>query len=295
MSRRFPVLMAALAVVTAGLVAQTQTVAPRAPVAAKAKTGSATRAKGASRTPWGDPDLQGVYTFATNTPLERPNGVVNKDTYTEAELTALEEQASAGYVAEGKAPKPGDVGTYNNFWTSNEHGKLSGRTSLIIDPPDGRVPPFTERAQKIHDQRAAEAAARRVGKPPFVQEFFNSWEDHPIYTRCVARPMPRIWQSYNHGVQILQTPGFVVIDYESMHDVRIIPLDGRPHLDASIRQYSGDSRGHWESNTLVVDWTNFTDKMEFPEYGGRGAPEGNVHVIERFTRVNATTIEDQIT
>jgi hypothetical protein len=267
--------------------------AGQTPEPSKKKPAAATPA--IARTPWGDPDLQGVYTFSTNTPLERPNGLVGKESYTEAELTALEEQAAAGYNAEGRKPRAGDVGTYNNFWTSNEKGKLTGRTSLIVNPENGRMPPLTERAQKVHDKLAAEAAARRIGTPPFVQTLYDTWEDHPVYTRCIARPMPRIWQSYNHGIQILQTPGFVIIDYESMHDVRIIPVDGRPHLDPDIHQWNGDSRGHWDGNTLVIDWTNFTDKQEFPEYGSGGAAEGNVHVIERLKRVDANTIDDEVT
>ena len=243
-----------------------------------------------NRTAWGDPDLQGVYTFSTLTPLERPRGIQGKDSYTEAELAELEEQLTATITAEGRAPRSGDPGTYNNFWTSSEKGRLTGRTALIIDPEDGRKPPLTERGKKLRDELVKEATERRVTIGSVQHTLYDSWTDHPAYTRCLARPMPRIGQSYNHGLEILQTPGTVVIHYESLHDVRIIPLDKSPHIDSSIRQWNGDSRGHWEGNTLVIDWTNFTDKQEF-----QGQPQGNMHFIERLTKVDANTIRYEVT
>ena len=252
-----------------------------------------------SYTPWGDPDLQGVYTFSTNTPLQRPEAVADREDYTEAELADLEAAASQRIATDVVNPRPGRLGSsYNNFWTSNEKGRLTGRTSLIVDPPDGRLPAVSERAQIIWEEQAADAAERRVGEEPFVNTLYRTWDDLPAYERCVARPMPRVWQSYNHGVQILQTPGYVVIHYESMNDVRIIPIDGPEHLDASIRQWNGDSRGHWDGDTLVVDWTNFTDKQLFD--GGRSGPplnfpQGNMRFTERFTRVDATTINYVVT
>ena len=245
------------------------------------------------RTAWGDPDLQGVYTFSTQTPLERPEGLGNKETYTEKELAELGAQAAERRATDEVAAAPGDLGaSYNAYWTSNEKGQLVARTSLIVDPLNGRLPPLTERAQEIHDDRAAELASRQVGEPPFVYTLYATWLDHPAYTRCAARPMPRIGQAYNHGLQILQTPGYVVIYYESMHDTRVIPLDGRPHFDSSIRQWNGDSRGHWEGNTLVVDWRNFTDKQEFR---GLGLPQGNMRFVEHITKVDENTIEYEVT
>jgi hypothetical protein len=157
------------------------------------------------------------------------------------------------------------------------------------------MPPLTERAQKVRQEAAAKLEARRIkGEGTVVHELINTWEDHPVYTRCIARPMPRISQEYNHGVQILQTPGYVVIHYESMNDVRIIPLDGRPRLDQKIRQWNGNSRGHWEGDTLVVDWTNFTDKRGL----GRSLLDplqGNFHITERFTRVDGNTLDYIVT
>jgi hypothetical protein len=243
-----------------------------------------------AKTPWGDPDLQGVYTFSTLTPLERPGAVADRSALTEAELAEQEERDAENRVNEDRPLAEGNPGTYNNFWTSNEKGRRTGRTSLIVDPADGRKPPLTAEAQKLRDQLTAEAASRRVGTPPFVHVIYRSWKDLPTYTQCVARPMPRQNQAYNHGVQILQTPGWVVIHYESMHDVRFIPLDGRPHLPDHVRLWNGDSRGRWEGNTLVVDWSNFDPRQEY-----EGARQGNMRFVERFTRVDEHTVEYQVT
>ena len=242
------------------------------------------------KTPWGDPDLQGVYTFSTLTPLQRPDALAAKVALTEAELAEQEERDAQNRVAEDRPLAPGNPGTYNNFWTSNEKGRRTGRSSLIIDPPDGHRPPLTPQAQKMRDQLTGEAAARRVGTPPFDHVLYNTWSDLPTYTQCTSRPMPRLAQAYNHGLQILQVPGYVVIYYESMHNARFIPLDGRPHLPGNIRLWNGDSRGHWEGNTLVVDWTNFDPRQEF-----QGALQGNMHFVERFTRVDANTVNETVT
>ena len=170
---------------------------------------------------------------------------------------------------------------------------MSNRTSLIIDPEDVRLPALTPLGQKIRAEIEAEEASRTIGK----ETIYNSWTDHSLYTRCFARPIPRIGQAYNHGVQILQMPGYVAIHYESMHDVRIIPLDGRPHAHPNIRLLNGDSRGRWEGNTLVVDSTNFSDKERFgPAWvngdGWEGLPQGNMRFTERFTKIDANTIEN---
>ena len=251
-----------------------------------------------SRTAWGDPDLQGVYTFATQTPVERPKELAGKAVYTEAELAQVTERSEAARRAREDGPvdptKP--PGGYDAVWTASERGKLTGRTSLIVDPEDGRMPALTPQARKIRAQIEAEEAARTIGK----ETIYNTWADHSLYTRCFARPIPRLGQAYNHGVQILQMPGYVAIHYESMHDVRMIPLDGRPHPDPKIRLLNGDSRGHWEGNTPVVDSTNFSNKERFgPTWlngdGWDGLPQGNMRYTERFTKVDAKTIEYVIT
>ena len=241
------------------------------------------------RTAWGDPDLQGVYTFATLTPFQRPAAQAGKDVLTEEEQKALEEQL--------KKKQEENIATnehfsYNALWFASDEGRPTGRTSIIIDPEDGRLPPLTERAQKLRAEMQARTAAKRIGKDQLV----DTWEDISLYNRCLSRPMPRVTQEYNQGAQILQTPGYVTIFYESMHDVRVIPVDGRPHLDSSLRQWNGDSRGHWEGDTLVVDWTNFTDKQKSDgsaPFGG--LPQGNMHVTERFRKANANTLDYIVT
>ena len=259
------------------------------------------------RTAWGDPNLQGVYTFSTLTPLERPEALGDKATYTAEELAEAELQnivqptSAATPTADGTNDENLRGNEYNAFWASNEKGRLVERTSLIVDPPNGRLPPLTERGQQIYDERVAELATRQVGEEPLIYTLYDTWEDHPVYTRCVARPMPRLTQGYNHGLQVLQTPGYVVIYYESLHDTRVIPLDGRPHIDSSIRQWNGDARGHWEGDTLVVDWQNFTDKQFFmsipPAIGLRNMslPQGNIRVVERLTKVDENTIDYEVT
>jgi len=266
--------------------------------ATKNQTSQPTKVWGVSRTPWGDPDLQGVYTFATQTPVERPNELGGKAVYTEAEVAELANRAEAARKArEERPPDPArPPGAYDAVWTASEGGRLTGRTSLIIDPEDGRMPELTPQAQRIRADFEAEEAARTIG----TDTIYHTWADHSLYTRCLARPIPRLGQAYNHGVQILQMPGYVVIHYESMHDVRIIPVDGRPHLDPSIRQLNGDSRGHWEGSTLVVDSSNFSDKQRFgPNWlngdGWNGLPQGNMRFTERFTKVDANTIEYVVT
>jgi hypothetical protein len=241
------------------------------------------------RTAWGDPNLQGVYTFSTLTPLERPETLRDQATYTAEELAEAELQSKIQPTVE-ESPIQGNE--YNAFWTSNEKGRLVARTSLIVDPPNGRLPPLTEHGQQIYDERTAELASRQVGEEPLIYTLYDTWLDHPTYTRCLARPMPRVKQGYNHGLQILQTPGYVIIYYESMHDTRFIPLDGRPHIDSSIRQWNGDARGHWEGDTLVVDWRNFTDKQDFRSIS---LPQGNMRLVERITKVDENTIDYEVT
>ena len=196
------------------------------------------------RTPWGDPDLQGVYTYETATPMERPEELGDKEFYTEAEMAEMRAE-----LAEQNAARRAARTTISRILDPRvPKTGLINRTSLIIDPPNGRLPPLTLEAQQLQDERKAERASRSislVGDGGTVTDdlVYNSWFDLSAYRRCIARVIPRHWALYNHGIQILQTPGYVVIHYESMHDARIIPLDGRPALDASVRQWNGSSRG----------------------------------------------------
>ena len=241
------------------------------------------------RTAWGDPDLQGVYTFATQTPLQRPVALGDKTEYTEAERAEQEKKLKEKHQ-ENIATN--EHFSYNSLWFVGDEGHPTGRTSLIVDPPTGRFPPLTERGERLRQANVARLAAKRIGK----DEITNTWEDHTMYNRCLSRPFPRVNQEYNQGVEILQTPGSVVILYESMHDVRIIPTDGSPHLDASLRQWNGDPRGHWEGNTLVVDWTNFDGRQRTEDSAPFGGfTQENMTFTERFTRVDANTIDYRVT
>jgi hypothetical protein len=251
----------------------------------------------ALRTSWGDPDLQGTWTNSTTTPLERPSDVAGKVTLTPQERAARDATLSAAAAVQ-RPPQPGDTGFYNAFWL--EAGKSSARTSLLVDPPDGKLPALTPGARKQAD--ALEAVRRR---PP------TSWMDMNTYDRCISRGLPGAMMPgfYNHNYQILQTPAYVAIVVEMIHDARIIPLDGRPHLGSALKQWMGDSRGRWEGETLVVETRNFNDKInEFTTNFMRlpnGEPLGegyyasfgtaDMTLVERFTRVDANTIDYRFT
>ena len=233
------------------------------------------------RTSWGDPDFQGVYTNSNEyaTPLERPKEFEGKQL---KDLSADEiarvrqlatKQAIAG-LANGEVRGPDewwlqilDLGKRNQPW-------------LIVDPPDGHVPPLT-----------AEAAQRLKGVRPkssFLGGPFNGPEDLGMLERCISRSVPgsMIPVMYGNNYQIIQTPGFIVITYEIIHEARVIPLDGRPHVGANVRAHMGDPRGHWDGNSLVVETTNFTGASTY-----RNANADTFRVIERFTRVAPDRIE----
>jgi hypothetical protein len=233
----------------------------------------------AARTPWGDPDLQGVWSIATITPFERPSALGSRQVLTEQEAAELERSNLVNNNQDRRdgAGTDADVArAYNDFWWDRGTKVVSTRqTSLVVDPPDGRVPALTAEGQK----RATERATRG----------YDSWEDRSLWERCITRGLPMIPGPYNNNYQILQTPGYVVILHEMIHDARIIPLGGQPHVGTNIRQWFGDSRGRWDGDTLVVDTTNFADKANF-----RGSTQG-LHLIERFTRVSADTVRYEFT
>ena len=246
----------------------------------------------ASRTSWGDPDLQGVFTFATITPLQRPDDVAGRTVLSAEEAASFETETARQRV--DRPPRAGDTGTYNRFWVDYGTRVVGDRaTSLIVDPPDGRLPPLTAAAQARTDaQRAA------AGQPP------AGHEDLSITDRCImgfnAGP-PFVPSAYNNTVQILQTPGHVAIVNEMIHDARIVPLDGRPHVGPRVRQWMGDSRGRWEGDTLVVETTRFSSGRDMT----RGVniwrytdPRGAVateRVVERFTRAGDGTLRYEFT
>ncbi len=233
------------------------------------------------RTPDGHPDLQGVWTNATITPFERPAALSGKAVLSDSEAAALEEEAAESRV--DRPPPPGDPGGYNQFWFDRGTKVVATkRSSLVTDPPDGRVPALTPAAQKRQRDAAAYAAQHPADGP----------ESRSLAERCIlwgtAGP-PMVPGPYNNNYQMVQGPGYVTILVEMIHDARLIPTDGRPHLPSSIRQWMGDPRGHWEGDTLVVETTNFTGKTRY-----RGSDE-NLRVVEKFRRVDANTIDYQFT
>ncbi|HEY2844545.1 MAG TPA: hypothetical protein VGJ09_12880, partial [Bryobacteraceae bacterium] len=245
--------------------------------AAKAAPGSTTSAWKAPRTADGQPDLQGVWTNATITPLERPADLGDKAVFTEQEAADYEKRTFAQITGDRRdGGAEADVGrSYNEFWR-DRGTKVIGerRTSLITEPADGRIPALTAAAQK----KQADARAYQRLHPSDGPEDRNLWE------RCLSRGLPIVPGPYNNDFQILQAPGYVVIFHEMVHEARVIPLDGRPHASADITQWMGDGRGHWEGDTLVVDTTNFSEKSNF-----RGASTG-LHLVERFTRTGPDSI-----
>lgn len=232
------------------------------------------------RTAWGDPDLEGVWTSDNNfaIPLERPQELADKEFLDGAELEAeLAKRARLiAAVADG-----GAVGAGPSHWYENLTAR-SRRSSLIIDPKNGRLPALTAEARA----RAAAERAARAGRGPA-----DSWEDRSLWDRCITVGLPAVMfpTGYNNNVQILQAPGYVTLTHEMMHDTRIVPLDGRPHLSPRIRHYMGDSRGRWEGNTLVIDVTNF-----HPATNYRGSRE-TLHLIERYTRTAADRVRYEVT
>ena len=231
----------------------------------------------ASRTPWGDPDIQGMWTSnnMTGVPLERSKEFGERETLTDAEYVKRQQSAEQLRVFERMAGGTGSgPGDWYEWW-----GRESRRTSQVVEPKNGIIPWKSDEVRR----------AQRRPTPP------ASWLDLHTWDRCIVRGLPNVMTptAYNNGYEILQAPGYVVIHYEMVHDVRVIPLDGRPHLDGSIRQWMGDSRGRWEGNTLVVDVTNFSNKTDgtLPTEGGSYAGSGEaMHLVERFTRNDAGTL-----
>ena len=238
------------------------------------------------RTADGQPDLQGVWTNATITPFERPPELAAKPVLTEKEASEQEKQAAGNRV--DRPPAPGDVGSYNQVWFDSGTKVVSTRqTSLVVDPPDGRVPvkPSAE-AKRDYD----------------LAHITDSYEYMSVWDRCITRGVPggMFPAGYNNAYQIVQNPGYVVIFYEMIHSARVIPVDGSAHLPASVRQWDGDSRGHWEGNTLVVDVANYNNKGWIATSAATGRIKGipqteTTHIVERFTRTAADTILYEVT
>jgi hypothetical protein len=246
------------------------------------------------RTVDGQPDLQGVWANNNATPLERPAALAGRALLTDAEVAALKAKAAELFSGDGDAAFGDDVflavlsgvkkfgssdtttGNYNQFWIVDRD--FDNRTSLITDPPDGRLPPMTPEAQKRRASLQLDRAQRGSDGP----------EDRTLSERCITFGAPRLGAAYNSYFQIFQTRDHVAILMETIHDARIIPLDGRPHVGQNVRQWHGDSVGRWEGDTLVVETTNYSPKSDF-----RGARE-NLHIVERFTRVSPGRIDYEV-
>jgi hypothetical protein len=283
MSLRFPglVVLSALAFAASAaeiVLAQTQSSSRGGamPAASKAWT--------TPRTAWGHPDIEGVWATDTITPFERPADLSGKEFLTAQEAAEFERQTLERTNRDRRdGGADADVArAYNDFWwDSGTRVVATRRTSLVVDPPDGRVPPLTAEAQ----QRQDAIAAARKRSPADNPEDRNVWE------RCITRGMPNVMLPgpYNNNYQIIQTTDYVVILAEMIHDARVIPVDGRGHLPGHIRQWMGDSVGRWEGDTLVVETTNFTDKTNY-----RGARD-HLRLVERFTRTAADILLYRVT
>jgi hypothetical protein len=234
--------------------------------------------KAIPRTPDGRPDLQGTWDFAQLTPLERPSEFANKDSVTEEEA---EEFAQRRIETSNKDRRDGGAAAdveraYNDFWW--DFGtRIAKQPSLVVDPPDGRIPPLT-----------AEARERNANRRPL----YDNPEERPFPERCILgfnSGPPMVPSAYNNNMQLVQTPRHVMILNEMIHSARIVDTSGRPHLPPSMRFLTGDSIGRWEKDTLVVDTTNFSKERAF-----RGA-SSNMHLIEKFTRVDGDTLRYEFT
>jgi len=251
------------------------------------------------RTPWGDPDLQGKWpsTAMVGVPVQRDEKLGLRNLLNDEEFAAREaasarqtEQDNADFSLENAASTPGGgVGgpvSPPPHWL--ERGQPQRQASLIVDPPNGRMPPYTEAAQ----QRQAELRKAREGRGPA-----DSYTDRSLYDRCITRGvagsvLPVI---YNNGNEIVQAPGYVAIVNEMIHETRVIPLDGRAHVSADIKLYMGDSRAHWDGDTLVIETTNLTDRTGVGLNGGGAPHSAALKVIERLARTAADTIDYKIT
>ena len=245
---------------------------------------SATAAEPASfRTPWGDPDLQGIWSYATFTPLQRPDDLAGREFLTPEEIA----EQNRGDATRATSERRGELSAerdlalaYNQVWW--DRGESTGRTSLIVDPPDGRLPPLTPAAER----RQAELREYRRAHA------FDSWADRPLQERCMTyQRVPPVPSGYSNAYHIFQAPGQVVILNEMIHDVRVIPLDGRAPIDGRIRQWNGDGRGRWDGDTLVVETTHYRDDTTWRGFPGTR----NLRAVERFTRVDDDTIRYRYT
>ena len=237
------------------------------------------------KTAWGDPDLQGSFTNVSEngTPLERPDQFSGRrlDDIKGEELAAIKQAAQKRTIENFQGP----LHALEGWWQPDLNMVKGSQAWLIVDPPDGKIPPLTPEARERTAERAE--ARRNSGRG-----LADSWEDRSLYDRCITRGLPGSMMPaiYGNSYQIVQAPGYVAITYEMIHETRIIPLDARPHAGANIRSYMGDARGRWVGDTLVVETTNFRNEGIY-----RGANYATLRLIERFTRVGPDTVKWAVT
>ena len=269
------------------------------PVSLTAQDESSTAPNPPLKTPWGHPDLGGVWDFSTNTPMERPPELKDKTELTDEEAAErLQQVAEQRQRQDNSAAREGDTGTYNRFWT--DAARVTNQTSLIIDPPDGQLPAYTP----VAEQWYAELFAAREGvdmDAPTPGGFVEDLGPRGLFVRCIvgfnAGP-PIKPQSYNQNIQVFQGPDHVALLHEMVHDVRVVWLDERPHLPSHVAQQHGDSRGYWEGDTLVVETTNFSEDVYDPAFTGGGMRahvNGTFTLTERFTRTAPDTLVYEFT
>lgn len=246
------------------------------------------------RTAWGAPDLNGVWDFRTLTPFERPSELADQEFFTEEAAAAFEADRLAEFAVRDDQEPEDIVGNYNQFWF-DPGNKVSEtkQTSLVVDPPDGRVPALTPSAAA----REAAALLAREGvdrHAPTYGGFVDDLGSGMFAVRCILgfnSGPPMSPAGYNQNVQLTQTEDYVVLLNEMVHSSRVVPLDGRPHLPEGVRQWMGDSRGHWDGDTLVVETTNFLRETSFRA----GLTTSALQLTERFTRVSEGTLNYEVT
>ena len=240
----------------------------------------------AQTTPWGDPDLEGVWSNQTPVPLERPAALGQKAYFTEAEAAAAEKNALASAL-KNVAAEIATSGEFNEIWMESGKGKVnrSRRTSLVADPADGKIP-FTPEGRARWAATPHLTTERITGKPLGA----DKPEDRALQERCITSDNLYTPAFYNNYHRIVQAPGYVVLLSEAMHDARVIPLDGRPHPGAGIQQWLGDARGRWDGRTLVVETTNFKQRSSY-----RNANADTLRLVERFRRTAADRVEWSVT
>jgi hypothetical protein len=280
-------------VVALALVSQAQfrAAGQEQPAAIRGTGGAASRAPSwtAPLTPWGDPDLQGNFTNKSEqgTPFERPAEYEGRrlEDVAGSELQDILQKRQQRVIDTARPPGSENEPHAPVHWSDRFEVTKGGQAWLLVDPADGKIPPMTAAGRARTSAIAAANAAARRGS-------VDSWVERGLYERCITRGLPGSMMPaiYGNSYRIVQSPGFVAISYEMVHETRVIPLDGRPHVNTSIRGYMGDARGHWEGPSLVVETTNFREEGTY-----RNANASSLRLVERFTRVAANKVQWAVT